>query len=163
MGGAVIIETARQIPNRIMGLVGVDTYHNIEFKMSKEGLEKFIKPFKENFAGKSDSFIRNMFTSDADSALVEQIVKDMSTAPSEVGIGALQGYFKYDRVSALNKFKIRIICINSDRSKTIVEAGQRHAISFELKLMPGIGHFVMMEEPEKFNKLLTEAVIELSR
>jgi pimeloyl-ACP methyl ester carboxylesterase len=30
-----------------------------------------------------------------------------------------------------------------------------------LKMMPGIGHFVMLEDAEKFNKLLEEIIKEL--
>jgi pimeloyl-ACP methyl ester carboxylesterase len=158
MGGAVIIETAKQIPTRVIGLVGVDTYRNIEFTRSKERIENILGPFKNNFKEATNNFVRGMFTPDADSAFVKKIADYMSSAPPDIGIGALQEYFSYDHVSALKDLEIPIVCINSDKWPTNVEAGQRHAISFELKPMPGIGHFVMMEDPDKFNKLLTETV-----
>lgn len=161
MGGAVIIEAAKQMPTRIIGLVGVDTYQNIEGTYSQEQIEEFISPFRTDFVETTRTFVRGMFTPDADSVIVEQIANDMSSAPPEVGIGALLEYFKFDHVSALEDLKIPFVCINSDKWPTNVEAGQQHAISFELKLMTGIGHFVMMEEPDKFNKLLNETVKEL--
>jgi len=163
MGGAVIIEAAKQMPTRIIGLVGVDTYHNIDSKSSIEEIENFLKPFKNNFKEATNNFVRRMFTPDADSVLVNQIADDMSSASPEVGIGAIQEYFNFDHVSALKDLKIPIVCINSDKWPTDVEAGRQYTMSFELKLMPGIGHFVMIEQPDKFNKLLTETVNGFSR
>ncbi|MFQ5825531.1 MAG: alpha/beta fold hydrolase [bacterium] len=162
MGGPVIIEAARQMPKRIIGLVGVDTYQNFEAKYTQEQVDEFLSSFKANFVEASSNFVRSMFPPNADSALVEQIVTDMSSAPPEVAIGALQGYFDFDPIAALKEVRIPIHCINSDKYPTNVEVGQRHALSFELKLMPGIGHFVMMEDPDKFNQLLSETVNELS-
>ena len=162
MGGPVNIESARQMPKRIIGLVGVDTYKNFEAEYTQEQVDEILSSFKTNFVEATSNFVRSMFTPNADSALVEQIVTDMSSAPSEVGIGALQGFFNFDRIGALKEVRIPIYCINSDNYPTNVEAGQRHVSSFELKLMPGIGHFVMIEEPDKFNKLLNETVNELA-
>ena len=162
MGGAVIIEAAKQMPTRIIGLVGVDTYQNIEEKYSHEQIEEVISPFRADFVETTRNFVRGMFTPDADSVLVEQIANDMSSAPPEIGIGAMQELASYDIIKTLKDVQIPIVCINSDKWPTIVEAGQRHASSFELKLMPGIGHFVMIEEPDKFNKLLNETVNELA-
>ncbi len=163
MGGPVIVEAARQTPKRIIGLVGVDTYNNIEETYSQEQIEEFISPFMTNFVETTRNFVRGMFTPDADSLIVEQIANDMSSAPPKVGIGAMQELASYDIIKTLKDVQISIVCINSDKWPTNVEAGQRHVISFELKLMPGIGHFVMIEEPDKFNKLLNKTLNELSQ
>jgi pimeloyl-ACP methyl ester carboxylesterase len=41
------------------------------------------------------------------------------------------------------------------------ETGKRQALSFKVALMPGTGHFVMMEDPATFNKLLHETLEEI--
>lgn len=162
MGGSVIVEAARQSSKRIIGLVVVDTFRNIEKTYSQEQIEELISPFRTDFVKTTRNFVRGMFTPDADSVIVEQIANDMSSAPPEIGIGALQEFAGYDSIKALKDVQIPIVCINSDKWPNNVEAGQRHVRSFELKLMPGIGHFVMIEEPDKFNKLLNETVNELA-
>jgi len=162
MGGPINIEAARQIPKRIIGLVGVDTYHNFEDMPTPEQINEILSSFKTDFVVNSSNFVRSMFPPKADSTLVKQIVTDMSSAPPEIAIGAIQGLFNFDRVEALKEVQIPIYCINSDKYPTNVEVGERHALSFELKLMRGIGHFVMMEDPDKFNQLLTKTVNDLS-
>ncbi len=163
MGGPVIIEAARQMPKPVLGLVGVDTFQNFEFKYSPEQFDKFISPFKANFKEATSRFVRSMFHSNADSTLVESIVKDMSSAPEEVGIGAMKGLFDFDPTKALTETRVPIHCINSDKYPTHVGIGRRHAQSFQVKLMPGIGHFVMLEDPERFDQLLVEAIYEVQK
>ena len=52
--------------------------------------------------------------------------------------------------------------INSDYNPTNVEAGRAATSSFDVVFMSGVGHFVMMEDPETFNFLLAEIVEEFA-
>lgn len=161
MGGFVMIEAAHQMPDRIIGLVGIDTLTDLEDRWTQEQFDEFIAAFKSNFTKATDKFVRTMFPPSADPDLVEQIAADMSSAPSEVGVGAMEGMFAYfnnDMEKALQEIQIPVVCINSDLWETNVEANKKYIASYELLLMPGLGHFIMMEDPETFNQLLTEAV-----
>lgn len=163
MGGAVIIEAARQVPQRIIGLVGADTFLDLERQYSQRQIDETLARFKANFAESTSRLVRGIFLPDADPVLVEWVAKDMSSAPAEVGIRAMQGYLSFDRKEALKHVRKSIYCINSDMRPINIEAGRRHALAFEVKLMSGVGHFVMLEDPQNFNQLLTETVNELSR
>ncbi len=163
MGGFAILESARRIPQRVIGLVGVDTLNNFENMVTQEQIEELFSPFRSNFVEATRNFVRAMFTPTSDSALVEKIVVDMSSAPQNVGLGALEGYVDFQNneiIRVLQEVKTPIICINSDMYPTNVETNQRYAPSFKAKIMPGVGHFNMMEDPETFNRLLEETIQE---
>jgi pimeloyl-ACP methyl ester carboxylesterase len=162
MGGAVIIEAARLMPEEIIGLVGTDTFQNFEIKISDEQITNYLKTFEKNFKETSDGFVRNMFTENADSLLVNEIVEDMSSAPPNVAISAMNEYFHYNYPESLKDIMIPIICINSDKWETNISAGKKYAKSFDVKMMKGIGHFVMLENPDLFNRLLDETITDLS-
>ena len=162
MGGPVIIEAARQMPGRVIGLIGVDTYQDFEQRFSQEQIDAFLTAFRENFKGTTGNFVRSMFSPTADSALVEWIVKDMASAPPEVGIGAMESIFQFDAREALKEIRLPIRSINSDKWPTNVEGNRQHAFSFDVEIMEGLGHFVHMEDPETFNRLLEEAIQELT-
>ena len=49
MGGSVIAEAARLMPNRVIGLIGIDTLENIEYPMTREELDQMIVPLKKDF------------------------------------------------------------------------------------------------------------------
>jgi pimeloyl-ACP methyl ester carboxylesterase len=164
MGGPVIVEAARRIPERVIGLIAVDTLHDVEVKYTQEQIEGFLAPWREDFVAATDSYIRQyMFTPKTDPTLIDKIATDMSAAPPEVGIGAMSELVQYDAAVAIQEVQAPIRCINSDNLPTNVEAGQRHATSFEVVLMSEVGHFLMMEDPRTFNQLLDEVVKGLIR
>ena len=55
--------------------------------------------------------------------------------------------------------RVPIHVINSEEYRgTNIAAAKGLAYSFEATLMPKIGHFVMLENPPMFNKLLAELI-----
>jgi pimeloyl-ACP methyl ester carboxylesterase len=163
MGGFVILEAARRIPERVIGLVGVDTLQNFEDKLSQEQIDDWFTPMRSNFVETTRNFVRTMFTPNSDPALVEKIATDMSSAPQKVGSGALEGYVDFQNneiIRVLREVQVPITCINSDQYPTNVEANQHYAPSFKALIMSGAGHFNMIEDPETFNRLLEETVQE---
>lgn len=163
MGGPVILEAARRMPKRVIGLVGVDTLQNFEDKFTQEQIDDMLTPLRSNFAEATSNFVRTMFTPNSEPALVEKIAADMSSAPQEVGLGALEGYVDFqnnEKIRVLQEVQAPITCINSDQYPTNVEANQHYAPSFKALIMSGVGHFNMMEDPETFNRLLEETVQE---
>ncbi len=161
MGGSVMLEAARRVPERIIGLVGADTLQDLEEKMTQEQFDEFVAPFKKNFVEEVNKFVRTMFPETADPDLVDRIANDISSAPPEVGLAAFDGmfdYFNHEIFEALKEIQIPTMFINSDHWETKIEANKKYIESYELLLMPGVGHFVMMEDPERFNQLLAQGV-----
>ena len=162
MGGLVIAEAARRMPERVIGLVGADTFWNVERMGTQEEIDEFLARLRANFAEVTREFVKStMFTPTSDPVLVERVVADMSAAPPEVGLGAVEGMSKQDLALAFEEVQAPIRCISADKSPINVEAAQRHASSFEVVFMPEVGHFVMIEDTETFNRLLAKIVKEL--
>ncbi len=162
MGGPVVLEAARLLAGRVIGVVGVDTYQDFERTFTEEQRTQFLSGFEADFAGMTNRFVRGMFPPGADSVLVEKIAADMSSAPPEVGIGAMKNMLAYDPAPTAGEIRIPIYAINSDMFPTNVEGNKKLAQAFTAKFMPGVGHFVMLEDPERFNTLLEEAVLEIT-
>jgi pimeloyl-ACP methyl ester carboxylesterase len=156
IGGTVIIEAARRLPTSVIGLVGVDTWRNVEQIRTPEQVAELVAPFRANFVAAACTFVRTMFVPTSDPTLVERVVAAMSVAPPHIGIGAFEALWGHDRhlQAGLQEVKASMIAINS--RQTNLEAAQRHGIS--VMRMSGVGHFVMLEDPQTFNRLLDEAV-----
>jgi pimeloyl-ACP methyl ester carboxylesterase len=84
----------------------------------------------------------------------------MSEAPPVIGLSAAGEATRHDLAQALEEVQAPIRCISSEGGTTDIEAAQRHISSFEVVYMSRVGHFVMMEDPEMFNRLLAEIVDE---
>ena len=85
----------------------------------------------------------------------------MGSAPPEAGIGAFKAYaewFNHEAADALADIEIPIYLITSDYRPTNLEAGWVLTDSFDAALMSGVGHFVMQEDPQQFNRLLDRLI-----
>jgi pimeloyl-ACP methyl ester carboxylesterase len=166
MGGLVVVEAALLLGDRVKIVVGADTFGDLSGKISDEQIDGMMQPFLANFRETTKEWARNsFFLPTSDSALIEQIAEDMSSGPPEVGIGSFYGYFNWyntESATSLRELRAPLRLINSDYSPTNVDAGREATSSFDVVLMSGVGHFVMMEAPETFNRLLGDIVEEVA-
>jgi pimeloyl-ACP methyl ester carboxylesterase len=161
MGGAVIIEAAEILPDDVIALVGVDTMQDFEEEYTPEQAEEFLRPFKEDFQKTTDGFVRSMFVSGADPELIEEVATMMSGARAEVGISAMEEMLKTSYVAKPPQIKVPIWCLNSDMWPTKAEVNRKYAQQLNLRIMPGLGHFLMLESPDEFNCQLAEIIREI--
>jgi len=160
MGGPVCIEAARRLPGQVVAIVGVDNFQNFHEKFTKEQVDGWMAAFRNDFVGATDPFVRSMFPAGADSMLVDRIASDMASAPPEVAISAISETVLYDYPSALAQVRVPIRTISSDKYPTDTTGNGALAVSFAVKLMPGRGHFLQLEDPVTFNRLLHETIAE---
>jgi len=158
MGGPVSLEASRLIPDRVIGVIGVDTFQDFGETYTEEQQSQWLAAFQANFPAVTDQFVRSMFAAGADSALVQRIAADMASAPPEVGIGAMKNMLRYDPAPAVGEIEVPIRSVNADKWPTNVEGNRKLAASFDVKFMPGRGHFVQIEDPATFNRLLDETI-----
>jgi len=164
MGGLVVVEAADLLGDRVKVVVGADTFGDVSGRIPDDQMEAFVQPFREDFEVAMDGMVRsNFFVPSSDSAFIDQIAGDMSSAPPDIAIGAVLGYLNWynnESETALRELQVPLRLINSDYNPTNVEAGRAATSSFDVVLMSGVGHFLMMEDPETFNRLLEEIVAE---
>ncbi len=158
MGGDVITEAAVRLGSRVSGLVWVDTYSRLGEPKTREQLESFAAPFREDFMTATRDLVRSMFVPDSDPELVEWVAADMSSAPPEIALDALEHARGNDGpiLGRLEELRTPVVAINPDHWPTDVEGLRARGV--ELFLMPGVGHFLMLEDPVAFNHLLAEVV-----
>lgn len=158
MGGDVITEAAVQLGSRASGLVWVDTYSRLGQPKTREQLESFVAPFRADFVTATQDLVRSMFLPDSDPDLVDWVAADMSAAPPEIALDELEQARGNDGpiLECLQNLTVPVVAINPDHRPTDVD-GLR-ALGVETVLMSGVGHFLMLEDPARFNRLLSDVV-----
>lgn len=158
MGGDVIVEAARRLPGRVAGLIWVDVYKQLQTPRTPEQIQTFVAPFHGDFVERTRALVRGMFPPSADRSLVERVATDMSSAPPAVALGAMESAISFDRQipRALQELQLRVVAINPDSPPTDIASMKRHGV--DVVLMSGVGHFPMMEDPDRFNRLLKTAI-----
>lgn len=158
MGGTVIIAAAETLPDTVIALVGIDTMQDFEEEYTPEQTGEFIKPFKEDFRKTTDGFVRNMFLEQANPGLVDEIAGMMSGASQKAGISAMEEMLKTSYKANPPEIKAPVWCLNSELWPTKPEVNRKYVPEFNLRLMTGVGHFLMLEAPDEFNKQLDDII-----
>jgi len=156
MGGPVAVEAARLLGNRVRAVIGVDTFSTVGLPAPPAAeTEMRIGFFAKDFAAATRMFVdRTFFKPDADPELRGWIVEDMASGDARVGIAALRGLNAWNGAEAIPSLAVPVIAINSDLSRTDETRIRAIAPNFRLVEVAGPGHFLMMEQPQRFNALL---------
>ena len=160
MGGDVALAAAQLLSDRVKGVILVDTYHNITI-MPEKKIQEMLAPLKENFHNNAKLFVYDMFTKDADPKLKEDIAVDMSSEDASIAIPSVEATIRYNEGDAFDKMNVPVRCINCDMSPSDYDSAREHLRDFGETTMKGLGHFLMLENPEEFNAILRDTIASL--
>ena len=160
MGGPVVIEAAKLLGDRVIGIVGVDTFYTpFEFDTSEEKIQAFVQPFKEDFQGASEQLVQSMFTPKADPEVVSYIIEKMGSVDREMAVSALYEIFRWradSEPSDLPQYADKLRNING------AFTGEENPLHESVVLIPEVGHFVAQVKPDEFNQALEEILAKYS-
>lgn len=165
MGSSVIVEVAKAEPNRVIAVLPVDGIFDVSSKMTKKERDHFLGPMRKNFNKACPEFVRNeLFNKWTDPAFADRITKEMCAAKPEIAISAMYNLISYEEAvgASLKKISAGIRLINADNWATNLDAARKHNKGIELVVMPRLSHFLMMENPEEFNRVMEMAVRDLT-
>jgi pimeloyl-ACP methyl ester carboxylesterase len=164
MGGPVIVETARLIPDRLAGLVPVDTLLDVDDPMTAEQIDQALALFKTDFKGATAGFMRQwMFVPASKPALVDEVVAKVQSIDPAVGLSAIRNTWSYDPREALKQIKVPIVAVNADKFPTNVAGFRKYAPQYDAVIVKGWGHYLMREDPAAFNRALDDALRRIAK
>jgi pimeloyl-ACP methyl ester carboxylesterase len=151
-GGTVVAAYAAQHPERVAGLVLADASGNV--KVDKATADKFLSALRAN----KDSVVRQWFApilKPSSEAVRDAVYTSVHNTPVEVLIGALQSLTTIDVGPLLRAYhgpKLAIVAADIENPMSLhVQFPQ-----VPVKKMTGVGHWLMMDKPDEFNRLLDE-------
>jgi len=164
MGGSVSVEAARRLGDRVIGVVGIDTFYTgfdvpNDQKKAAQMMAGFLKPFEENYPEASANFMRGFFAPGADPALVERIVKAAGSADKNMALSAMRnmfGWYSRNVPASLDALGPKLRNINANPK------GDRKPLHPSVTLVAGSGHFIPQEKPAEFNQALETMVAEFT-
>lgn len=163
LGAPVAVEAARRLPDRIVGIVPVDAFQDVEETFTQDQIDGILAPFKHDFVGTYAQGARMMLK---DSTQIQKSIEQIASFSPEIGIASLERCYQYysnDLIPALQEVKVPIRCINSDAIPTNTEAARRYASDFDVVVMEGVGHEMQNGHPDQFNRLLEGVLVECER
>ena len=146
------------MPEKVVGIVGIDTLQNVAERTPQSVIDEMVKPFESDFTSAAQTFVSPMFPKGADQQLMNWVKEDMSSAPKEIALSSFRNYLsQYVTGEAAVVFKditIPVVSINARLWPTAPDENRKYIKDYELIYIEGTGHFPMLEKPEEFNMLL---------
>jgi pimeloyl-ACP methyl ester carboxylesterase len=160
MGAPVIRQYARLYPERVAGLVAVDG--PLDLRAFNELPPGFPPPLTgpEGRAAR-EGMIRSMFIAETPPALQEKILTMMLAAPEATAAGAMSAMFD-PAIRWTDVIRSPALSVYAGTANVPDPASTRELFpNHETKQLPGTGHFLMMEKPDEFNRVLAEFLDEI--
>ena len=159
MGGPIALEATRRMPDRVVGIVPVDTLHNIENTIDPKMLEDVFKQLRADYKVAVTGLLNQFFFSPSTPpAIKNRIISETTARPPELAITILEAIFKYRPAPALREVKVPIRAINADMTPTNLDVNRKYAPQFDAVIIKGSGHYPMLEDPGRFNELLADFI-----
>lgn len=164
MGGYVIVEAEKQLKDKVIGLIPIDTLENVSARFPENIVKNFIGGFESDFKKTTTGFVKGLFAKNSKPELVEKVVNDMSSAPKLVAISAFLNLADYNNntlMGRLDGFDKPVISINTDLNPTNVKENKKYFGNYNVVIMKGLGHFPMLEDVNGFNDILEQVILDL--
>ena len=162
MGGSVVLEAAPRLEGKVAAIIGVDTFQSVEGRLDEATIETFVGPMRRDFQGAVTAFVKSLFADGAAPELVASVAADMSSAPPGPAVEALVHLFRHDAGAAFERAGVPIRVLASEKFPIDVEAARRHTADFDIRVVKGAGHFLMLENPSECNRLLDELLAQIA-
>ena len=156
MGGAVAIEAAIALGDRCRLLVGVDTFTEAAFytPCPADEIRARRAMFEADFAGTMRGMIGSITAEGTDPVLVDWIGAAMASADPAAALGVLEALLAWDIEARWPHLAVPVVALNSGplaRRNELITLPR-----LDVRLIEGVGHFPMLEEPRIFNTLLVD-------
>ncbi|HEY6066296.1 MAG TPA: alpha/beta hydrolase [Thermoanaerobaculia bacterium] len=162
MGGLVSLEAARRLGSRVVGIVPVDSLLDFEYRMKPGEVKSAIVRMQGHYRREASRFITQyLFSPSTPPAVRRRVLEKATSAPPGPAVAMLHASWVYDPLPALAEIRAPIRAINSDKYPTNLAVNRRHSPGFKARIMKGAGHYLMIEDPDRFNQLLAAVLRDL--
>jgi len=155
LGGTVAMELAAILPDRVIGIVGVDTFQNLGERIPPEVIHEYAEAFGADYPGTLRKMVGSLLHDDVTPAFHESIERRMlGNGTREMAVSLMESYasFEWPRIPH------PIRCINGDLVPTDVQKLRAFHQDFDAVILEHTGHYPMLEKPALFNEHLLRLI-----
>ncbi|MFW9915132.1 MAG: alpha/beta fold hydrolase [Candidatus Thorarchaeota archaeon] len=168
LGGAVILEAERLIPERTLGLIPVDSLFPISSfpnslfeRLDDEQIREILKLYEEDFVAAFTALFESMLSDKWTPEAIKLFGDSIPQLDERSMISSLIEACKWDFLEVLPEIKKPIKPIVAGRTLPEKTMREEYNRIFDAVYLEGIGHIMNLEDPEAFNTILQSRIKEM--
>jgi pimeloyl-ACP methyl ester carboxylesterase len=160
LGGSIAVAAALTLGDRVVTIVGVDTWSGLgpPPPPNDPAYKIPLAEMRDDFRAGALEFVHLMCGPNADAELVRRITDEVLSMPPDVALAILGGMGGgFDLAGAVRSLDVPLSAISSEYFRPKDDAA---FASFGVAnvVLPGTGHYVMLEQPREFDAQLAAAI-----
>lgn len=160
MGTPVIVQYARSYPQHVSALVFVDGVTAGNRNRPRHHGAEMAGP---DGVAHREAMVQGMFSPNTNATLRQRILKMMLATPEATAVGALDATLAATSHDE-GVLALPVLAVYAEHSRQNARAYlESHYPRLQYVEMPGTGHFLMLEKPDEFNKLLVDFLNQQTR
>ncbi|MEM7705056.1 MAG: alpha/beta hydrolase [Pseudomonadota bacterium] len=162
-GGRVACHVAPRLEERLLGIVGFDTFQNLGLPApTEERINASLAALKKDFVGRVEQSMSFLLPENADPDLRRWIFTQMSSTHRDQAIAASAAFASDDPAAAVTGFSKPVWALNSDGVPTNVEQIRQVMPRFNAQVLIGQSHFLHLVNPSLLNDRLLSRLEQLT-
>lgn len=161
MAGAYALEAATSLKN-VAAVVLVDTLKNLDQLLSLQQAENLFEMYQQDFRVAIEKILApHLFAKTSPPEIVARLCREFAEKPVDFAVSALRPLYEMDIRQLAKRVSVPVRAINSDMHPTDAVTNRKYFSDFDFLVLPGVGHYPMLENPTQFNALLEKLLKEL--
>jgi pimeloyl-ACP methyl ester carboxylesterase len=162
LGGSVVVAAARYLGRAVTGVIGVDTWSSVGVRVDRADIESsvLLPDMRADFPSASARFVQGLCGPTASPALVARIAGEVAAMPPDVAVAIMDEAIRQgpaDLEDGLHGLDVPKSAISSETFRP-KDDGLLSSFGIRNVVIPGTGHYLMLERPSAFNRELATAV-----
>ena len=160
MGGIVSLAYAHAHPGRVAGILLADPAGDVR-KVPEEEIRQFMEALESDAYAEAIEDWWNQMLSGSDEAVRSRVIEDLRSTPPETVVGIFKALLHHDPLVALSAYRGPILSIVTPFNDMPYSLPRLHP-ALPHRQVSGTGHWLQMDKPGEFNRLLDEFLLSVA-
>ncbi len=158
MSGTIALETARELGDRVTGVVPVDSVLDVDEHMPPETRAEVLGEMRADNRAVIERQLPHLLPNNPDPKLVARVRADAMAEDPDRSAAILESIFAYREDLAMDHLAMPIVAIDADRRPVAIGHNRAHAPQFEARVIKDTGHWLMLDKPTEFASTLRDVI-----
>jgi pimeloyl-ACP methyl ester carboxylesterase len=161
MGGIVALAYADDHPARVAGILLVDPAGDVR-KVPADDIRQFMGAIDSGAYTEAIEDWWNQMLAGSDDAVRSRVIQDLRSTPQETVVGIFKATLQYDPLPALGGYRGPILSIITPFNDAPYSLHRLHP-ALPHRKFHGTGHWLQLDKPVEFNRLLDEFLLSVEK